>query len=87
MSGTIDRREFVHVAMVKEGDDDWRAAFVIDGRRYETEEAVKSELDEAYDFLHANRIPAEFEVRRPSDTDPDLQLPSWPEYKSRTARS
>lgn len=85
MTAEMDRQEFVHVAMVKRRDE-WHAEFVIDGRDYDTQEAIKSDLDEAYDFLHASRIAAEFEIRRPSDTEPDPRLPSWSEYKRASAR-
>ena len=64
-------------------EDGWRAAFVIDGRRYPDPNAVQTISDEAFAELNRRDIPAEFETRQVSATEKPLKLLSWEEYRKR----
>ena len=77
-----EQRREICVVRVKDGDG-WRAVFVIDGRRYADPGAVRSLKIEAFDELQRNRVPAEFETREVSQTEPPMRLPSWEEYRRR----
>ncbi|MFD7259228.1 hypothetical protein [Streptomyces sp. NPDC059874] len=72
------------VVRIKDGDD-WSARFVIDGRRYADPDAVDALSLEAFDELQRRRVPAEFETREVSPTEPAMRLPSWEEYRRHLA--
>jgi hypothetical protein len=75
-----DEREFRSIVRIKEGDD-WRAAFVIDGRRYPDAASAAAAIDESARELDRLRIPAEV-VSSPIRADePAPGLPSWEEFR------
>ncbi|MEV7521071.1 hypothetical protein [Streptomyces sp. NPDC091371] len=79
-----DANRDICVVWIKDGDD-WSATFVIDGRRYADPDAVDALAMEAFDELQRRRVPAEFETREASPTEPPMRLPSWEEYRRQLA--
>ncbi len=55
--------------------------FVVDGRRYDSPQAVRADLQEAARALSRLRIPAEIEARRVGPGDRGPMLPSWREFR------
>jgi hypothetical protein len=86
MSSPVDEREFRSIIRIKEGDD-WRAAFVIDGRGYTDSEAVRTARRDALRELQRRGIPAEFETSSVGPQEPPLPLPSWEEFREGLAGS
>jgi hypothetical protein len=74
----------IHVAYIRGSDGTLRPAFVIDGRTYGDEQAMKRDLDEAWDVLRRRRLVAEFETRPAEGEEQLAWLPSWPEYRDDT---
>jgi hypothetical protein len=78
-----DERAWLRVFLVRAPEGDLRVAFAIDGRTYPSSEAVKRDVDEAYDELERQRIPFEYETRPIEPHEPPSDLPSWPDYRDR----
>jgi hypothetical protein len=76
-----DDLELVHIFRLKWGTEGKVPRFVIDGRRYDTPEAVRADLREAARALSRLRIPAELETRPIAPHDRGPMLPSWREFR------
>jgi len=68
------------VVQVRE-DDRWRAVAVIDGRHYPDRASFDQAVREAFATMSKHKIPAQFETRRVSPTEPPSRLPSWEDYR------
>jgi hypothetical protein len=68
------------IVQVRE-DDRWRAAAVIDGRRYPDRQSFDRVVDEAFETMAKYHIPAQFETRAVLPTAPPSPLPSWEDYR------
>ncbi len=73
----------IHVASVRAPEGGFAQAFVIDGRDYTDAEAMKCDLDEAWDELTRRRVGAEWETRPTAGQSRLSWLPSWKEYRQR----
>ncbi|MFF0489926.1 hypothetical protein ACFYTQ_12995 [Nocardia sp. NPDC004068] len=74
----------VCLVRVKRKEDEWIAAFAVDGRRYENTEEFERVKQEVYCAMSDHRIIAEFETSDISEgARPNLGLPSWEEYRDR----
>lgn len=81
MSDDFDEREYVHIFRLKWGTEGKMPRFIVDGRRYDTSEAVSADLKEASRALSRLRIPAELETRPIGPNDHGPMLPSWREFR------
>jgi len=63
-------------------DDGWLEVAVIDGRRYPDRESFELVKKEAFRTMNRIPIPAQFETRSVSPTEPPSRLPSWEDYRS-----
>ena len=77
----MGEREVVRVVYVRNAEAGSAAAFAIDGRDYETDEAVRAAVIDAWDELENRGLVAEFETR-PAGERPDW-LPTWEQYRER----
>lgn len=67
-------------------DDDWAAAFVIDGRNYATREDYERVVTDAFDGVNSSRLAAEFETSSVGLAEPPFRLPSWEQYRESLAK-
>jgi hypothetical protein len=81
MSDDFDEREYVHIFRLKWGTEGKLPRFIVDGRKYDTSEAVSADLKEASRALSRLRIPAELETRPIGPNDHGPMLPSWREFR------
>lgn len=70
------------VVQVRENDR-WRAVAVIDGRGYPDRADFDRAVDDAFETLAAQRVPAQFETRDVSPTEPPSALPAWQDYRAK----
>ena len=81
MSGGYDERRYVHIFRLKWGTEGKLPRFVIDGRKYDTAEAVRADIEEAAGAISRLHIPAELETRPIGPNDHGPLLPSWREFR------
>jgi hypothetical protein len=62
-------------------DDGWLEVAVIDGRRYPDRQGFDVVKKEAFRTMNGLGIPAQFETRSVSPTEPPSRLPSWEDYR------
>jgi hypothetical protein len=77
----FDERRYVHIFRLKWGTAGKMPRFIIDGRKYDTSEAVSADIEEASQALARLDIPAELETRRIGPNDHGPMLPSWREFR------
>ena len=68
------------VVQIRE-DDRWRAVAVIDGRRYPDRQSFDRAVAEAFETMDDHGLPAQFETRDVSPTEPPPRLPAWEDYR------
>ena len=67
-------------------DRGWLEVAVIDGRRYPDRKSYDRAVDEMFETMNGNTIPAQFESHRVSPTEPPSRLPSWEDYRATLPR-
>ncbi|MCP9622534.1 hypothetical protein FOH10_34280 [Nocardia otitidiscaviarum] len=75
-----ETRRKVCLVRVLDGDD-WVAAFVIDGRDYDTVEDYERAVTEAARAIDKHWIPAEFETSYIRPGEPRFPQPTWEKYR------
>lgn len=81
MSDDFDERRHMHTFLLKWGTAGKMPRFIIDGRKYDTSEAVKADIKEAGRVLDRLQIPAEIETSPIGPNDHGPVLPSWREFR------
>jgi hypothetical protein len=66
-------------------DDGWLEVAVIDGRRYPDRQSFDLVKNEAFKTMNGLHIPAQFETRSVSPTEPPSRLPAWEDYRQTLA--
>ncbi|WP_433083605.1 hypothetical protein ACQP1P_05190 [Dactylosporangium sp. CA-052675] len=79
----MTERESLYVFRLGEADDDLTPAFVVDGRDYPDDEAVRAAVGAARAALGDRRLIADFETSAVRPETPRSPLPSWPEWRAR----
>jgi hypothetical protein len=81
VSDDFDAREYLHTFRLKWGTEGKMPRFIIDGRKYDTSEAVKADLKEARRALSRLHIPAEIDMAPIGPNEHGPLLPSWREFR------
>jgi hypothetical protein len=81
VSDDFDAREWMHTFRLKWGTPGKMPRFIIDGRRYDTSEAVRADITEARRWLSSQHIPAEIDMTPIGPNDHGPVLPSWREFR------
>jgi hypothetical protein len=81
VSGELDERQYMHTFLLKWGTAGKMPRFIIDGRKYDTPEAVRADIEEAATAMSRLHIPAEIEMSRVGPNDHGPILPSWREFR------
>jgi hypothetical protein len=81
VSDDFDERRYLHTFLLKWGTAGKLPRFIIDGRKYDTSEAVKADIKEAGRTLDRLQIPAEIETSPIGPNDHGPILPSWREFR------
>jgi hypothetical protein len=81
VTGELDERQYLHVFLLKWGTAGKLARFIIDGRKYDSSDAVRADIEEAAAAMARLHIPAEMEMRRIGPNDQGPTLPSWREFR------
>jgi hypothetical protein len=81
VSDDFDERRYMHTFLLKWGTAGKLPRFIIDGRKYDTSEAVKADIKEAGRVLDRLQIPAEIETSPIGPNDHGPVLPSWREFR------
>jgi hypothetical protein len=81
MSDDFDAREYMHTFRLKWGTPGKMPRFIIDGRKYDTSDAVRADLREARRALSRLHIPAEIDMTPVGPNDHGPVLPSWREFR------
>jgi hypothetical protein len=81
VSDEFDAREYLHTFRLKWGTAGKMPRFIIDGRKYDTSEAVRADIEEAARALSRLHIPAEIDMRPIGPNDHGPILPSWREFR------
>jgi hypothetical protein len=71
----------MHIFRLQWGTAGKMPRFMIDGRTYDTAEAVAADIEEAAQAISALHIPAELETRPIGPADHGPLLPSWREFR------
>jgi hypothetical protein len=76
---------YVHIMRMQWGTAGTVPRFKVDGRDYPHGAAVRAVIQEAVEELSARRIPAELETRPITSDQHGPMLPSWTEFRQRSA--
>ncbi len=79
----MSERETLYVFRLGEADDDLTPAFVVDGRDYPDDEAVRADVGAARSALRERHFIADFETSAVPAQAPRSPLPSWPQWRAR----
>ncbi|MEU7870731.1 hypothetical protein [Dactylosporangium sp. NPDC049140] len=79
----MTERETLYVFRLGEADDDLTPAFVVDGRDYPDDDAVRADVGAARAALRERRLIADFETSAVRPEAPRIPLPSWREWRAR----
>jgi hypothetical protein len=75
--------EVIELTTVQVRDDyGWLEVAVIDGRHYPDRQSYDRAVGEMFETMNGNSIPAQFESRRVSATEPPSRLPAWEDYRA-----
>jgi hypothetical protein len=77
----FDERKYLHTFLLRWGTAGKLPRFIIDGRAYDTSEAVKVDIREAGRTLDRLDIPHELESSPIGPNDHGPILPSWCEFR------
>jgi hypothetical protein len=72
------QRDICVVRTLKDGD--WVASFVIDGRRYSSQDKFEQVKQTAFRELNRRWMGAEFETSKVGESEPSARLPTWEEF-------
>jgi hypothetical protein len=81
VSDALDERRYLHTFLLRWGTAGKMPRFIIDGRKYDTSDAVKADIREAGRTLDRLDIPHELETRPIGPNDHGPILPSWREFR------
>ena len=81
MSDDFDDREWMYTFRLKWGTPGKMPRFIIDGRKYDTSEAVRTDITEARRWMSRLHIPAEIDITPIGPNDHGPILPSWREFR------
>jgi hypothetical protein len=81
VSDDLDERRYLHTFLLRWGTAGKMPRFIIDGRKYDTSDAVKADIREAGRTLDRLDISHELETSPIGPNDHGPVLPSWREFR------